>query len=103
MQQQIEQILKDTFSPQVMYVDNESHLHSSGKGSNSHFKITLVSDVFCDEPLLARHRAVQAALKEATQGVHALGLHTYTPTEWQARGEIEPDSPACAGSDKGNL
>jgi len=103
MQQQIEQVLKDTFSPQVMYVDNESRLHSSGKGSNSHFKITLVSDVFCEKPLLARHRAVQAALKEATQGVHALGLHTYTPAEWQARGAVEPDSPACAGGGKGDL
>jgi BolA protein len=100
MQQQIEQILKDTFSPQVMYVDNESRLHSSGKGSNSHFKITLVSDVFLDKSLLSRHRAVQAALKDITQGVHALGLHTYTPTEWQARGGVEPDSPACAGSGK---
>ncbi len=100
MQQQIEQILKDTFSPQVMYVDNESHLHSSGKGSNSHFKITLVSDAFEGKPLLARHRAVQAELKGKTEGVHALGLHTYTPTEWQARGEIEPDSPACAGGGK---
>jgi BolA protein len=97
MQQQIEQALSQAFSPQVIYVDNESHLHSSGKGSNSHFKITLISDVFIDQSLVARHRSVQAILKPITLGVHALGLHTYTLTEWQARDEVEPDSPNCAG------
>lgn len=97
MQEQLEQILFQAFTPQVMYVDNESHLHSSGKGGNSHFKITLVTDAFFGQSLLARHRAVQAILKGKTEGIHALGLHTYTPLEWLARGEEEPDSPACAG------
>ena len=98
MQQPIEQALTTEFSPTVLFVDNESHLHSSGKGGNSHFKITLVSDAFEGKGLVARHRAVQAVVHPLTQGVvHALGLHTYTPAEWTARGEVEPDSPACAG------
>jgi BolA protein len=97
MQEQLEDVLSQALTPQVMYVDNESHLHSSGKGNNSHFKITLVADAFQGLTLVARHRAVQAVLRGKTEGIHALGLHTYTPEEWLARGEEEPDSPACSG------
>jgi BolA protein len=97
MQQQIETVLMGEFTPQLLLVENESYLHSSGKGSNSHFKVVLISDVFVDKPLLARHRAVQSSLKPVTVGVHALSLHTYTRDEWLARGGEVPESPSCAG------
>lgn len=93
----IEQRLMTAFVPERLLVENESHQHSSGKGSESHFKVTLVSAAFEGMALLARHRAVQAAVKDVTASVHALGLHIYTPAEWQARGGEVPDSPRCAG------
>lgn len=99
-QQIIEQTLTEHFAPQFLNVDNESHLHSSGKGGNSHFKIILVSSEFEQQMLIARHRAVQSVLKPVIQGVHALGLHTYTPEEWLVRGGEAPESPACAGGGK---
>jgi BolA protein len=98
--QQIEQQLTADFTPVFLSVENESYLHHSGKGGNSHFSITLVSEAFISQALLARHRAVQKALAPFTQEVHALGLHTYTPEEWVARGEIIPDSPTCGGGGK---
>lgn len=97
VQAAMEQRLTAAFAPLWLQVENESHQHSSGKGSESHFKVTLVSAAFEGMALLARHRAVQAAVKEVAAGVHALGLHTYTPAEWQARGGEAPDSPRCAG------
>lgn len=97
MQQQIETVLMQELSPQVLLIENGSHLHSSGKGQNSHFKLVLVSEHFINKPLLARHRMIQSLLKPVTIGVHALSLHTYTPDEWVARGGEIPDSPACAG------
>lgn len=95
--EQISQTLKAQFSPQFIEVENESDRHHSGKGGNSHFKITMVTNDFDDKALLARHRAVQKAIAELTTDVHAIGLHTYTPTEWQARGEVIPESAQCGG------
>lgn len=98
LQNQIEAVLIDHFSPTFVAVENESHQHASGKGGNSHFKITLVSDRFTGQALIQRHRSVQQVLQVVTAGVHAVGLHTYTPDEWLARGEASPVSPTCAGA-----
>jgi BolA protein len=93
----IEHALVQAFEPAFIEIDNESHLHSSGKGVNSHFKITLVSERFVGQSLVGRHRSVQKEIKPFTEGVHAIGLHTYTPEEWSARGASAPDSPSCSG------
>lgn len=98
MDEQITALLSEALTPDFVEVDNESHLHSSGKGGNSHFKITVVSDAFDGMGLVARHRKVQQLVAPITSGVvHALGIHTYTPAEWQERGYDIPDSPTCAG------
>ena len=100
LQAQIEEVLTAEFHPHFLLVENESHRHSSGKGGDSHFKVTIVGDCFQNQSLVNRHRAVQKTLKPLTSNVHALGLHTYTATEWQARAEEIPDSPACGGGSK---
>ncbi|CAN0087250.1 unnamed protein product, partial [Sphacelaria rigidula] len=51
------------------------------------------------KPLLARHRLVNAALKEElVDQIHALSIVTRTPAQWEAEGgkTIAP-SPPCAG------
>ena len=51
--------------------------------------------------LIARHREINGLAAEALQGpVHALALHTYTPTEWEARGGQSMVSPNCLGGSK---
>jgi BolA protein len=76
-------------------------MHSVPPGSESHFKVTLVSDAFEGRRLLERHRAVNAALAdELRDSVHALALHTLTPEEWFARGGAVPASPPCLGGSK---
>jgi len=102
LEQAITQLLTTELSPDFIEVDNESHLHSSGKGGNSHFKVTVVSDAFEGMGLVARHRKVQQVVAPVTGGVvHALGIHTYTPDEWQDRGYEIPESPTCAGRKHG--
>lgn len=102
LEEAITQLLTTELSPDFIEVDNESHLHSSGKGGSSHFKVTVVSDAFEGIGLVARHRKVQQVVAPVTGGVvHALGIHTYTPDEWQDRGYEIPESPTCAGSKHG--
>lgn len=97
-QQELTEKLQEEFVPHFLKVENESHKHSSGRGSDSHFKIVLVSDKFEGTRQVARHRLIyQLFATDLENGIHALALHTYTLGEWQALGEKYPQSPNCAG------
>jgi BolA protein len=68
--------------PEHLAVENESHMHNVPPGSESHFKVTIVSKEFEDKMLVARHRMVNSLLAEELAGqIHALALHTLTPEE----------------------
>ena len=101
VKQFIEETVTEAMSPAHLEVLDESYMHSVPDGAQSHFKLTLVSDEFEGKRLIARHRAVNALLKDALDGpVHALALHTYTPDEWHKRGNASVASPACLGGSK---
>jgi BolA protein len=100
MQSRIEQRLQETFAPLHLEVVNESHMHNVPDGSESHFKVTLVSDQFDGQMLIKRHRAVNQALSAEMDAIHALALHTMTPEEWFAKGGQSPESPPCLGGSK---
>lgn len=97
VQSSIETKLFQTFEPDYLSVINESHQHRSMLGSESHFKVIVVSELFMGQCLLARHRQVNTLLSdELADDVHALALHTYTPQEWQDQ-IAAPLSPSCRG------
>lgn len=100
MQQTIESRLNTSFSIEHLAVENESHMHNVAPGSESHFKVTIVSDNFSELMLIKRHRLVNKALEQELQTIHALALHTMTPDEWFARADKVADSPRCRGGDK---
>ncbi len=100
MQETIQTKLSAAINAAHLEVENESHNHSVPPGSESHFKVTLVSDDFNDMRNVARHQKVYKILaEELAGGVHALALHTYTSAEWQAKTKA-PDSPDCKGGSK---
>jgi len=79
----IENKLLSAFSPLHLDVVNESHQHNEPMGSESHFKVIIVSSDFEGERLVKRHRAINAILaNELVEHIHALALHTYTEKEW---------------------
>jgi BolA protein len=100
MQATIETKLAGEFDIDFLQVENESHMHNVAPGSESHFKVTIVSDSFEDLMLIKRHRMVNQALQQEMQRIHALALHTLTPGEWQARGGQVAASPKCRGGGK---
>ena len=100
MQQTIEAKLADEFQPEFLQVENESHMHNVAPGSESHFKVTIVSPQFDELMLIKRHRLVNAALQQEIQQIHALALHTLTPREWEERGGEVAASPKCRGGGK---
>ena len=100
MQQTIISKLEKALSPEHLEVINESHMHNVPDGSESHFKVAIVSDKFKDKMLVARHRMVNKVLEEELKGsIHALALHTMTMEEWFEKGKAA-ESPPCEGGSK---
>ena len=97
MQQTITKKLQDVFIPEHLEVINESYMHNVPEGSESHFKVFIVTDEFKGKMLLARHRLINKVLEEELNGgIHALALHTMTMEEWFKKGGA-PESPECLG------
>jgi BolA family transcriptional regulator, general stress-responsive regulator len=75
---EIEDRLTAAFAPSVLDVVNESYKHAGHSGDDgtgeSHFHITIRAEAFRELSRLARHRAVQAALGDLNQRVHAIAL-----------------------------
>lgn len=100
VQHTIQQKLQLEFTPNHIEVINESHGHNVAKGSETHFKVVLVSEKFDGLGLVKRHQAIYALLAEELQGgVHALALHLFTAPEWQAN-QADLTSPNCMGGSK---
>ncbi len=100
IQQQIEFKLAQAFANAQIMVINESRNHSVPENSETHFKVTVVSDEFVGMRQVPRHQKIYQLLAEELAGpVHALALHTYTQAQWQGSA---PDSPACLGGSKFN-
>lgn len=90
-----------SLQPQFLEVINESHMHNVPKGSESHFKVIIVSNEFTGKMLVARHRMVNNILTdELTHSIHALVLHTMTIEEWFEKSGTPHVSPPCLGGSK---
>ncbi|MEH6625404.1 MAG: BolA family protein [Motiliproteus sp.] len=97
MQSVIESKLNQGLSIQHLAIENESHKHA-GPGTDSHFKVTLVSNDFSGKRPVARHQMIYGLLEEEMKGaIHALAMHLFTEEEWQSQGHQVPASPNCGG------
>merc|ERR1712066_157501 len=93
----IHEKLSEKFAPSHLEIINESYMHNVPKGSETHFKVVVVSEKFLDTKLIARHRMVNDSLREELQtGVHALSIVAKTPAQWGEGSTVER-SPACRG------
>lgn len=101
IQASIHDALVTRFAPSVLEVINESSNHNVPPGSETHFKVVIVSEMFDGQSLVARHRAVNGALAEQLAGsVHALSIQAFTADQWADRGGRVPASPPCLGGSK---
>jgi BolA protein len=100
IQRSIHDDLVEAFVPAVLEVLNEAHMHS-GPGTESHFKVVVISDQFAGKALVQRHRMVNQALTSQLEaGLHALSIVAYTPQQWEEKGGVFPASPPCGGGGK---
>ncbi|MGH1538545.1 MAG: BolA family protein [Gammaproteobacteria bacterium] len=101
IQANIEEKITQALQPEYLEVANESHMHNVPPDSESHFKVTVVTNEFEGKMLVARHRILNQLLKTELDGpVHALSLNTLTPSEWQEKNGQVRKSPPCLGGSK---
>lgn len=80
--QEIEAVLRSTLTPQIVEVQDDSHLHAGHAGAREgrHFTVRIVSPRFSGLSRVARHRLVYDALQDLIpQGIHALAIHADAP------------------------
>ena len=86
---EIERILRAALDPTHFELLDESHKHVGHRGATSgggHYHVLIVSPAFEGRTLLDRHRMVNDALKEMFGAkIHALGLTTLDPAQWEER------------------
>ena len=101
VQETIENKITEALSPSYLTVVNESYMHSVPPGSESHFKLVVVTDSFHGVPRVRRHQTVNGILKDELAGpLHALSMETLTPEEWERKGGVVRESPDCLGGGK---
>ena len=102
VQAKIEQKIRDALQLEYLNVINESHKHNVPPGSESHFKVIIVSTAFDNIGRVKRHQQMNAILAEELAGpVHALSMETLTIPEWKDRREKKMESPPCRGGGRG--
>lgn len=100
-QQLIHEKLSLALQPAHLDVENESRNHNVPAGSETHFKVLVVSDAFEGLGLVERHRRVHAVLAaELKKGIHALTIRALTAAQWSEQGAPDFQSPECLGGSK---
>lgn len=78
MQGRVEEKLNHMFSPSLLRVINQSHLHAGHSGDDgsgeSHFRIEITSDSFDGESRINAQRMIFDCLSEEMKTIHALSI-----------------------------
>lgn len=78
-------LLEAAFEPESLDVEDDSAKHAGHEGAKSgmgHFNVTIVSEHFNGMRMLARHRAVYAALDDMMKtDIHALAINAVASDE----------------------
>jgi len=83
-------------------VINENGQHNLTAGSESHFKVVVMSTDLRGKSLVEQHRMIYRLLGEALENqVHALALHTYTEQSRLEKNAGAPRSLPCRGRKSG--
>ena len=71
-------------SPSRLDIQDDSALHAGhkGNGGGGHFTLTIVSEAFCGQSVVARHRIIYQALSDLIPNkIHALSIHAIASNE----------------------
>jgi BolA protein len=70
-------------------------MHNVPEGSESHFKIVVVTNDFNNLSIIQRHKLIYKTLDSLMNEIHALSIHAFNEEEFKLNPVIL-DSPECA-------
>lgn len=83
--EKIRQRLQEQLQPEMLEIEDESHLHAGHAGARDgrgHFRVMLVSPAFGGLSRIARHRLVFDAVGDLMEtDIHALAIQAFSPEE----------------------
>ncbi|KAM9980929.1 hypothetical protein ACTFIY_003241 [Dictyostelium cf. discoideum] len=103
IENEIKELLIKELNPINLEIINESYMHNVPKGSESHFKVKIVSEKFETLSMIEQHRLVNEILKNyiGNGKIHALSITSRTPTQWKKNNQpttiVDDKSPSCKG------
>lgn len=81
----IRERLLDALEPELLEIEDESHLHVGHAGARDgrgHFRVTVVSEAFTGQTRIRRHRLIYEALGGLMDtDIHALTIQALAPSE----------------------
>ena len=82
IEEKIINLLNSKLNPSILKVVNESYMHNVPEGSESHFKLIIVSESFKNIPTLKRHKIIYKELDNLMDLIHAVSIHTFDEDEY---------------------
>jgi BolA protein len=95
IESQIINTLSTSMNLSSLKITNESFMHNVPKGSESHFKIVVVTNDFNNLSIIKRHKLIYKTLDNLMNKIHALSIHAFNEEEFKLN-PIILDSPECA-------
>ncbi|MFU8896520.1 MAG: BolA family protein [Gammaproteobacteria bacterium] len=75
--------LLDALEPELLEIEDESHLHAGHAGARDgrgHFRVTVVAAAFADRRAIQRHQLIYKALGSLMEtDIHALSIQAFAP------------------------
>ena len=94
IEEKIINLLNSKLNPSMLKVVNESHMHNVPEGSESHFKLIIVSESFKNIPTLKRHKIIYKELDNLMDLIHAVSIHPFDEDEYK-KNPFTIDTPDC--------
>ena len=95
IESQIINTLSSSMNLSSLKIINESFMHNVPIGSESHFKIVVVTNDFNNLSIIKRHQLIYKTLDNLMNKIHALSIHAFNEEEFKLNPVIL-DSPECA-------
>ena len=95
----IREKIESAFKPTFLDIENESQKHHRPEGSETHFRVIIVSQKFEGMSRVDRQRSVSGPFQtEFDEGLHAFSQKTFTPAEWEvSKDKLTLATPNCGG------
>ena len=90
----INKIINESYNPLYIELVNESFMHNVPRGSESHFKLVVVSNIFKNMTLIQRHKHIYSSLNTIMNNIHALSINAFDIDEFKLN-PTQSKSPDC--------